>query len=321
MGIQSVLRRLLGSRRPPQKPPPRIGVALGGGLPFGVTAAGVLDEFERHAVPVHALAGTSMGAIVGALYGAGLSPAEIEATFVEHFQRSHLLPMILHDFRLSPYGFFDGSHLMKTIGKVIGEERTFEDLRLPFAVTAADLITGEEVVFDSGPVLPAIRASISLPAIFHPFEYGGRYLVDGAAVSPIPVELVERMGATITVAVRAVRSSLRTTSGPSGDQDAGERPEPVEASELDPNERPSRPPDLIHTLWRTVWLIEQDRFASLVAERADVQILAVLPADLAQDPDRLHELVEAGRVEARRRLPEVKALLAGCRPVTPPGRS
>lgn len=288
---------------------PRVGVALGGGLPFGVVAAGVLDVFEAASVPIDFLAGTSMGAIVGALYAAGLTPLEIEAAFTEHFRRSKLLPMLLHDLRLSPYGFFDGGHLMKHIGKLIGEDRRFEDdLKVRFAIPAADLITGEEVVFDSGPVLPAVRASISMPAIFQPLHHQGRYLVDGAIVSPIPIDVVRRMGATFVIAVRAVRSRLAAT-GPvsiTADRSAMVHDGEEEHGQLGPDPgHPSHPPDVIHTLWRAMSVIEQDRFADLQSNDADLRVQPVLPTDLAGDTDRMHELIAIGREEARRCLPEI----------------
>lgn len=282
--------------RPHDAPPqPKLGLAFGGGLPFGAAAIGVIDVFEQSGIRIDCLAGTSMGSIIGLLYAYGYSPRELEERFEEFFKVKRLLPLLLRDLRLARSGFVQGNHIIKALGRLIPADTTFEDLRIPFAVPAADLLTGQELVFRSGPVLPAIRASISMPGIFTPVEYDGTYLVDGAVISPIPIHLLDLFEAEVKIPMRAVRQRPH---------DVRQRIVAIHAAH--PNRHPRRgPPDLLRLLWRSLSLILQDQFAELLLGQYDVYIKPEIPFDYASSPDRVREIIEIGRQEARRRLPDV----------------
>jgi len=299
----------LGERKTvPRRKRPRLGLAFGGGLPFGVAAIGVIDTFLRHGIPIDCMAGTSMGSIIGLLYAYGYSPAEVADQFEGFFRAKRLLPVLLHDLRLSRSGFVRGGHLLKAIGDLVPESTTFEDLRLPFAVPAADLLTGQELVFRSGPVLPAIRASISMPGIFTPVEYEGTYLVDGAVISPVPVHLLDMLGADIKIPMRAIRQRP---------DDVRQRIVEIRASQQ--GRRPRQgPPDVLHLLWRSLSLILQDQFAELLLDQYAISIKPEIPFDYAGSPDKVREIVDIGRQEAERHVADIEAALRAdsARPAT-----
>lgn len=158
-----------------------ITLALGGGGAKGNAHIGVLRRLEREGFVVRAVAGTSFGGIVAALYAAGFTPDEIEA----HFCR-------VDQSKLYGRAPGEGPSLLglagakKFLEELLGE-RTFAELRMPCAITAVDVDRAQEVIFREGRVVDAVLATIALPGIFPPHEVGGRRLVDGGVLDPVPV--------------------------------------------------------------------------------------------------------------------------------------
>jgi NTE family protein len=282
----------------------RLGLALGGGLPFGVSTIGVLEVFERYGIPVDCIAGTSMGSIVGLLYAYGYSPKELAGHFQQFFARRNLLSIVLHDVRLTRTGFVNGKHLMRTLGKLVPETVCFEDLRLPLMVPAADLLTGQEIVFHKGPVMPAIRASISMPGIFTPVPWGGTYLVDGAVITPIPLHLLPRLGADVGLPVRAIR------------QMGADRKQRFVDSRDATSAPPGPAPDLLRLMWRSLSLILQDQFSEMLMQQCKIAIRPEIPVDFAASPDKLEEIIDIGRAEAEKHVLAVRKALGLRRPAT-----
>jgi NTE family protein len=175
----------------------KIGLALGGGYARGLAHIGVLEVLEREGIPIDLIAGTSMGAIVGALYA-----AEKDATLVKKqaMQLDWVALTSLVDPALAKSGFIGGKRVTKLLRRFIGDT-DFKDLQIPLACVATDIISGEEVVIEEGPVLDGVRASISIPVIFTVFKRDGRYLVDGGLVNPVPVNVARKMGADFVIAV------------------------------------------------------------------------------------------------------------------------
>ncbi len=180
---------------------PKVGLALSAGGVRGFAHVGVLEVLHNGGVPIDALAGTSMGAVVGSLYASGLSTDRLW----EIGQRISL-DKITPDFNLM--GLLkllflqrlpSSKNLQSFFHDQIGHMR-FEDMPIPFATAAMDVKTGEQVVFDSGPVDIAVRASMNLPGVFDPVPYRHRYLVDGAVVNYLPVNLVKDKGADYIIA-------------------------------------------------------------------------------------------------------------------------
>jgi NTE family protein len=182
-----------------------VGLALSSGGARGIAHVGVLRVLEREGIPIDILAGTSVGSLVGGLYAAGQSIDNI-ARFALHFQNKLKLRSGLLDLNLPPRTGLIGGRRFRNYLEQVFEGITFEELRIPFYVVAADVLTGEEVVFEKGSVADAVRASTSLIGLVSPHEFNGRYLVDGGAVNPLPVSVLAEKGADIIIASRAIPS-------------------------------------------------------------------------------------------------------------------
>jgi predicted acylesterase/phospholipase RssA/CRP-like cAMP-binding protein len=179
---------------PGQVQRPRIGLALGGGAARGGAHVGVLRAFEEEGIPIDCIAGTSSGALVGALYAGGLGTAALQE-----------LTQGLGWFDLAEptwpgAGFLTSRRMRSLMDRHIGPV-TFADLKLPFAAIAADANTGEEKVLRSGRVADAVRASTAIPGVFKPVEFEGRLLVDGVVVNNVPAPTARALGADVVIAV------------------------------------------------------------------------------------------------------------------------
>ena len=177
-----------------RKTPKKIGLALGGGSVRGAAHLGVLEVLEREGIQPDIVAGVSVGSVVGALYCGGLPLDEIKRlgqearwTQVGRITRPRL-------------GFFDISRLESTMDELL-EGRTFDQLPIPFAAVAVDILCGQVVVLRDGSVSRAVRASCALPGAFTPLEDGTRLLVDGGLLNNLPVSVVQDMGAEYVIAV------------------------------------------------------------------------------------------------------------------------
>lgn len=171
-----------------------IGLALGGGFARGLAHIGVLKVLEEENIPVRFIAGTSVGALIGAAYCSGLTIPELEqvATRVrfKHFAR----------WTLSRYGFASNQRMIGFLNSIL-KVKTFEELRIPLAVTATDFSTGEGVVFHSGPLVDPVRASCAYPGMFLPVKIRGRMLIDGMLSHTVPSKPLRQMGADYVLAV------------------------------------------------------------------------------------------------------------------------
>lgn len=176
------------------KRPEKIGLALSGGSVRGAAHLGVLEVLEREGIRPQCVAGASAGSLVGALYCAGISVEEMKSRGRE--TRWTQLGRITRP-RL---GFFDISRLESYVDDLI-ERRTFDQLPVPFAAVAVDILRGEVVVLREGSVARAVRASCALPGAFTPLEDGDRLLVDGGLLNNLPVSVVREMGADYVIAV------------------------------------------------------------------------------------------------------------------------
>ncbi|MBI5085459.1 MAG: patatin-like phospholipase family protein [Acidobacteria bacterium] len=206
---------------------PKIGLALSGGSALGLSHIGVIRWFEEHRIPIDYIAGTSMGSLVGGLYATGRNAAELEEFVAGIDWDQALAPSAPYadlafrkkeDAREYPSAFEfglkkgislpSGLSAGQGVGLVLsrfaapyGEIGDFDNLPTPFRAVATDLVSGEEVIFRDGPLFDALRASMSLPALFAPVKRGKMVLVDGGAVNNIPVDVVKNMGADIVIAV------------------------------------------------------------------------------------------------------------------------
>ncbi len=172
----------------------RLGLALGAGGLRGLAHVGVLQVLEEEGIAVDCIAGCSIGALVGAMYCAGHKPQDI-LKLACHLPKAHWL-----DMNMSKLGMFSGRRIWGTMD-VLLQKKTFAQLNIPLRIVAADLKSGKEVVFAEGPVAAAVRASVSVPGVFLPFEWEDMLLVDGAVLNPVPSDLAREMGVDVVVAV------------------------------------------------------------------------------------------------------------------------
>jgi NTE family protein len=176
-----------------------IGLALGSGAAFGLAHVGVLKVLERENIAVDIISGSSIGSIVASLFAVGKTAAELEAIALDinnKFQFARLL-----DFNLFPVrGMVPGRLVHKHIDKQLGH-RTFEETRIPLKIVSANLSSREMLVYESGLIADAVRASISIPAIFDPIKYKNDWIVDGDILSPLPIRALREAGANKIIAV------------------------------------------------------------------------------------------------------------------------
>ena len=188
-------------------PVPKIGLALGGGFARGIAHIGVLKVLEQENISVDFVAGTSVGALIGAAYCSGVTPAELEQIASKVRFRD------LARWTLSRYGFATNLRMISFLNKIL-KVKTFEELRIPLAVTATDFASGEGVVFRSGSLVDPVRASCAYPGVFLPVTVNGRLLVDGMLAHSLPTQPVQEMGADRVIAVSLKSSWANGGEGP-----------------------------------------------------------------------------------------------------------
>lgn len=208
----------------PEAVSPTVGVALGGGSARGYAHIGALAALERHDLAPTVIAGTSFGAVVGALYASGL-PIRVLAERATGLRRRDVFPHVA-DFGLHRGALFRGQRLEAFFDRLV-DGRSFEDLQRTFVVVATDADTGERVVIDAGPLAPALRASSSLPGIFAPVAWKGRRLIDGGIGSPVPLRTLDAFELDLALGIgagvdardsRTVRFARRALTSPWGVQ-------------------------------------------------------------------------------------------------------
>jgi NTE family protein len=178
----------------------KTGIALGGGGAKGLAHIGVIKVLEEHGIFPQAISGTSIGALIGALYLLHGDIRAVEA-FALSFENSKLYPYLSP--RPSSSGLISEKGIQTFLDGLFGSMR-IEDLDLPFYCSAADIRRGREVMFERGSLLRAVRASISIPVIFKPVRLGRSYLVDGGLINPVPVDVLKKNGSDFTIAINVI---------------------------------------------------------------------------------------------------------------------
>lgn len=191
----------------------KLGVALGGGGAWSIAGLGVLKALQEAEIEVDYLAGCSMGAMIAAAYASSFA-GEGTLQKIEEVVGSMKLRHGLHFNRQHQYGLFSPEKIGHGFEEKVGKFN-FEDLKIPLSVVATDFKTGEPVIFDSGPITPAITASAAFALLFAPYPYQGRLLTDGGLSMPTPVEVVKNMGADIIIGVDVTsRQHLKRLDNP-----------------------------------------------------------------------------------------------------------
>lgn len=182
----------------------KIGLALGSGSARGLAHVGVIMALEAYNIPIDIIAGTSIGSVIGGLYASGATIRQLEEVALS-IKKSKTLFLIDPVFPHS--GLISGDRIEKMLNQFGIKDKTFDDLKIPFAAVATDVESGAKVILNQGKVIDAVRASISIPGIFTPVKYQNYYLVDGGVVDPVPVDVVKMMGADIIIAVSLAKIS------------------------------------------------------------------------------------------------------------------
>jgi len=271
----------------------KIGLALGGGAARGMAHIGVLEILERENIPIDMVAGTSAGAVVGALLSQGKSAAEIKQ-LARDFDWKQRVQAV--DLALPKNGFIAGNKIKRILKSVIGDV-DFKDLNMPFACVATDINNGAEVVMNQGSVLEAVRASISIPVIFSVAEYNGRHLVDGGLVNPVPVSVLKAMGADFIIAVNVMPRLNHKTGF------AHPSPSTVNKSSV------NKGPNLFNILLK-MFSITNSQVVEASMNGADVVIEPYLPGIGLGDFIHTEECFLQGGLATIDAVPEIKKLLA-----------
>lgn len=304
-----------GGFRLPVAPPPvraRVGLALAGGGARAAASVGVLKALHKAGIPVTALAGTSMGAIVGGLSAAGYGPDEIERIFLDNDWNDiftdtparsfmtqerketggrHLLQFSVRGGKfLPPTGLSAGQKLSnlltaKTLAASFRADMNFDNLPVPFRAVATDIETGAPVVIGTGLLHEALRASSAIPVLFLPIEIDGKSLVDGGLANNLPVDVVRSMNADLVIAVDA-------------------------SARLETKERLG---SLAEIMGQAISLSVR-RETERQAVRADVVIAPDTASFSFYDFDAMQEIIARGEAAAERALPAIRALLNRPRP-------
>ena len=254
------------------EPRPRVGVALGGGFARGIAHLGVLRVLDEEKIPIDYLAGTSAGAMLAASFATGHPIPEIvaqaKATRFRDFGQ----------WKLSWMGLASNQKLEHYPRKYLGVT-TFEQLRIPLAIAATDLATGEPVYFTQGPLGPALRASCAYPGMFMPVEHEGRLLVDGFLAAPVPVDAVKNVGADVVIAVFLEAASDR------------------------------KPSSIVDVIGLSFAILQRHADREW-RRKADIVIEPNVRDFLWDDFDKTPELIASGEAAARAALPKIRAALA-----------
>lgn len=173
---------------------PKIGIALSAGAARGFAHLGVLRVLQAANIPIDYIAGSSMGSFIGALYANGLDLDMVEQIAI-HLDRNCWVDMMFPGL-----GFISGKKVHE-LTRLLTHNKNLEDLAIPLAVVTTDLLSGDKVVFQTGSIADAVRASISVPGVFEPVPYKDKLLVDGGVADRLPISVVRDMGADFVIAV------------------------------------------------------------------------------------------------------------------------
>jgi len=165
----------------------KIGLILGGGGVKASSYIGLFKALDEAKIPIHQLAATSFGAIVGTFYAAGYSPEDM-LTITQKLKRRTFYS--IYDFLTTSHGFSSGKKFMRILKNNLGDIE-FQDLSIPLKITCVDILSGKIIVFDKGPLLPILHASVSFPVFTAPVHYNGYILYSGTMGGAHPIELLK----------------------------------------------------------------------------------------------------------------------------------
>lgn len=261
----------------------RVGLALGAGGARGWAHLGVLKVLEEAGIHIDMISGGSMGAVVGSVYARTASAKRTRELTMDLVSTKIQVQRRMFDYTIPLHGIIRGKKITRLLRNAL-EDADFLDLLIPTFVIAVDILSGEEVLLEKGKVHEAVRASISIPGIFNPFCLGGRWLVDGGLLQPVPVDVLIQKGADIVIAVCVERESHQQAEGVAG------------------------PPTIIGQLSRTINIMHSQASKDF-AKKADIVIYPKLETIGWDEFHKGAELMRAGEEACRENIAEIKKLI------------
>ncbi|MCP3177085.1 MAG: patatin-like phospholipase family protein [Desulfuromonadales bacterium] len=309
-----------------------IGLALGSGAARGLAHIGVLKELAENDIPVSAIAGTSMGAFIGALYAAGVPLTEMEEVALKQDWRK-LARLI--DPALPTSGLINGRNVASFIQNLL-PVHTFEELSIPLAVVTTDIETGEHVIIKKGRLDDALRAAIAFPGVFPPVRFGDRFLVDGGLCIPVPINQVRDLGVEVTIGVctipevekkatedfllhkkekkksgnsfmnlLTVEAVEKLFKSPLGNN----RHAPGESAQAEETAEERKPPGILKIFAQSIAIMENEiNSLRLEKDEADLLIRPDLNGITLLEFNRAEETIQAGVKATKKVLPKVRDL-------------
>lgn len=246
----------------------KVAVAFGGGAVLGAAHIGVLKALLEHDLDIQAVAGTSIGSMVASLYAFGHDPEEVEQLAIEMSWKD------ISSFSFSKYGLLSNDKLGAWVKDNIGDE-AIEDANIPLHIVSTDIVTGQKLILNEGPLATAIRASTCIPGIFKPVEWGDRLLVDGGIVENVPISPLQQYGDYKIIAI-----------------------------DLNAHHNYEKPTNILDVLVNS-FHFTLSTSAKLQTERSDILIQPDLSKFNSYDPKQSRDLIEKGYETAIEALKEL----------------
>lgn len=291
---------------------PRVGLVLGSGAARGWAHIGVIEELSSMGIEADVVAGCSVGALVGAAYCAG----EIE-TLDRWVRQLRMLDVVSFMDLTFKTGFVDARRLFEFFQQRFGDIN-IEELPKRYATAATELMTGREVWFKRGPLIPAIKASSALPGLFAPIEIDHKYLVDGGLVNPVPVSLARALGAELVIAVNLNAEIIGKRLRKKMHEIEAEPEPPVEenvesnfidkVSDYFSSNGKRTPPGMMEVMATSINIM-QDRItrSRMAGDPAEILITPRLAHFGMMEFNRAAEAIEEGRLAVRRSLAQLQS--------------
>jgi NTE family protein len=303
----------------------KVGLALGCGASRGWAHIGVIEALQDAGIPIHLVAGCSVGAFVGAVYTSG--GLETLKSYVIEMDGESMFSF--SDLSLIRPGLLDGDKKLQELFCMHTDKKDFSELEMPLKVVAVDMYSGDLVVLDSGDLLKALRASMSYPGIFAPVRHKNRWLVDGGVLDPVPVGVTRTMGADIVIAVNLDSDLISRKHHQKTNAVPEIKPPPVtnpflkslatryEAAENAIRERlefrkkkEERPPSIREAINASIQLM-QNRITrvNFAVNPPDILITPRLGDLKMLDYDQVAHAIEEGYIAARNKVNDIKMML------------
>ncbi len=272
-GARAIAREIAGVR---------VGLALGAGAARGWSHIGVLKVLEDNGIHIDMIAGTSMGALVGAIYAAKGSAGHLKQQTIDLFPTRSKARKGIFDYSLPFRGFLRGRKALNLVATAVNHA-DFLDLSIPMFIVGVDILKGEEVLIETGDVAKAVRSSLSLPVIFSPVRHMDRWMVDGGLLNPVPVNILEQKGADkiIAVCVESPRPDLQ---------------------------RSQKPPGIMEVISRTISIVH-GRATGGFAGKADIVIYPDVQGFAWDDFHKGEVLMQRGILACEEMIQEIKSLV------------